>query len=164
MTAEELLASEKERGAQIDRLTAEDPQAALEFVVKLLQENEPLFGPARAPSACLARLTSRFLMHRKNKDHMVGFIADNEYLRTVYFGRLNTYKYSLVFVAKRVMRKGDARLSAELIGLIKNNPFRDDTAESYSERFSWDFIRQKIIASQEEYLKLSDEILALLKE
>lgn len=164
MTAEELLASEKELGAQIDRLTAEDPQTALTFVEALLKENEPLFGPARAPSACLARLTSRFLMHRKSKDHMVGFIAQNDYLRTVYFGRLNTYKYSLVFVAKRVMRKGDAALSAELIGLIKNNPFRDDTAESYSERFSWDFIRQKIIASQEEYLKLSDEILALLKE
>ena len=164
MTAEELLAKEKELGAAIDRLAAEDPQAALELVVNLLKENEALFGPARAPSACLARLTSRFLMHRKSKDHMVDFIAQNDYLRAVYFGRLNTYKYSLVFVAKRVMRRGDEALSAELIDLMKNNPFRDDAAESYSERFSWAFIRDKIIASQEEYLKLSDEILALLKD
>ena len=94
---------------------------------------------------------------------MVRVIAENSYLRSVYFGRLNTYKYSMIFTAKRVMRKGDVELSREIIELIKNNPYRDDTAEDYSERFSWKFIARKILDSQEEYLKLSDEIVELLQ-
>ena len=164
MQAEFLIENEKELGLKIDALTAENPQDALGFVLNLLKENEELFSHSRAVSACLARLTSRYLMHRKNKDNLVRVIAENEYLRTVYFGRLNTYKYSLIFTAKRVMRKGDVELSREIIDLIKNNPYRDDTAEDYSERFSWKFIARKILDSQEEYLKLSDEIVELLNQ
>ena len=164
MQAEFLIENEKQLGLEIDAMTAENPQATLEHVLGLLGDNEELFSHSRAVSACLARLTSRYLMHRKNKDNLVRVIAENEYLRKVYFGRLNTYKYSLIFTAKRVMRKGDVELSRELIDLIKNNPFRDDTAEDYSERFSWKFIARKILDSQEEYLKLSDEIVELLKK
>lgn len=164
MQAEYLIENEKAIGLEIDALTAENPQAALEKVLGILKENEELFSHSRAVSACLARLTSRYLMHRKNKDNMVRVIAENEYLRRVYFGALNTYKYSLIFTAKRVMRKGDVELSRELIELIKNNPYRDDTAEDYSERFSWKFIAKKILDSQEEYLKLSDEIIELLNQ
>ena len=163
MQAEYLIENEKKIGLEIDALTAENPQAALEKVLELLKENEELFSHSRAASACVARLTSRYLMHRKNKDNMVRVIAENSYLRSVYFGRLNTYKYSLIFTAKRVMRKGDVELSREIIELIKNNPYRDDTAEDYSERFSWRFIAKKILDSQEEYLKLSDEIVELLQ-
>lgn len=163
MQAEYLIENEKQIGIEIDSLTAENPQAALEKVLGILKENEELFSHSRAVSACLARLVSRYLMHRKNKDNMVRVIAENEYLRRVYFGKLNTYKYSLIFTAKRVMRKGDVELSRELIELIKNNPYRDDTAEDYSERFSWKFIAKKILDSQEEYLKLSDEIVELLQ-
>lgn len=163
MQAEYLIENEKAIGLEIDALTAENPQAALEKVLGILKENEELFSHSRAVSACLARLTSRYLMHRKNKDNMVRVIAENSYLRSVYFGRLNTYKYSLIFTAKRVMRKGDVELSREIIELIKNNPYRDDTAEDYSERFSWKFIARKILDSQEEYLKLSDEIVELLQ-
>ena len=164
MQAEYLIENEKKIGLEIDSLTAENPQAALEYVLGILKENEELFSHSRAVSACLARLVSRYLMHRKNKDNMVRVIAENEYLRRVYFGALNTYKYSLIFTAKRVMRKGDVELSRELIELIKNNPYRDDTAEDYSERFSWKFIAKKILDSQEEYLKLSDEIIELLNQ
>jgi hypothetical protein len=164
MQAEYLIENEKAIGLEIDALTAENPQAALEKVLGILKENEELFSHSRAVSACLARLTSRYLMHRKNKDNMVRVIAENSYLRSVYFGRLNTYKYSMIFTAKRVMRKGDVELSREIIELIKNNPYRDDTAEDYSERFSWKFIAKKILDSQEEYLKLSDEIVELLKD
>lgn len=164
MQAEYLIENEKQIGLEIDALTAENPQAALEKVLELLKENEELFSHSRAASACVARLTSRYLMHRKNKDNMVRVIAENSYLRSVYFGRLNTYKYSLIFTAKRVMRKGDVELSREIIELIKNNPYRDDTAEDYSERFSWKFIAKKILDSQEEYLKLSDEIVELLSQ
>lgn len=164
MQAEYLIENEKQIGLEIDALTAENPQAALEKVLELLKENEALFSHSRAASACVARLTSRYLMHRKNKDNMVRVIAENSYLRSVYFGRLNTYKYSLIFTAKRVMRKGDVELSREIIELIKNNPYRDDTAEEYSERFSWKFIAKKILDSQEEYLKLSDEIVELLSQ
>ena len=163
MQAEFLIENEKSIGIEIDALTAENPQDALEKVLGILKENEELFSHSRAVSACLARLVSRYLMHRKNKDNMVRVIAENEYLRQVYFGKLNTYKYSLIFTAKRVMRKGDVDLSRELIELIKNNPYRDDTAEDYSERFSWKFIAKKILDSQEEYLKLSDEIVELLQ-
>ena len=163
MQAEFLIENEKSIGIEIDALTAENPQDALEKVLGILKENEELFSHSRAVSACLARLVSRYLMHRKNKDNMVRVIAENEYLRRVYFGKLNTYKYSLIFTAKRVMRKGDVELSRELIELIKNNPYRDDTAEDYSERFSWKFIAKKILDSQEEYLKLSDEIVELLQ-
>ncbi len=164
MQAEYLIENEKELGLNIDALTAENPQEALEFVLGLLKENEALFSHSRAVSACLARLVSRYLMHRKNKDNLVRVIAESEYLRQVYFGRLNTYKYSLIFTAKRVMRKGDTDLSREIVDLIKNNPYRDDTAEDYSERFSWKFIARKILDSQEEYLKLSDEIVELLNQ
>ena len=164
MQAEYLIENEKQIGLEIDAMTAENPQAALEKVLGILKENEELFSHSRAVSACLARLTSRYLMHRKNKDNMVRVISENEYLRRVYFGKLNTYKYSLIFTAKRVMRKGDVELSRELIELIKNNPYRDDTAEDYSERFSWKFIAKKILDSQEEYLKLSDEIIELLNQ
>ena len=164
MQAEYLIENEKAIGLEIDALTAENPQAALEKVLGILKENEELFSHSRAVSACLARLTSRYLMHRKNKDNMVRVIAENSYLRSVYFGRLNTYKYSMIFTAKRVMRKGDVELSREIIELIKNNPYRDDTAEDYSERFSWKFIAKKILDSQEEYLKLSDEIIELLNQ
>jgi len=163
MQAEFLIENEKEIGLKIDAMTAENPQEALEFILGFLKENEALFSHSRAASACMARLTSRYLMHRKNKDNMVRVIAENSYLRSVYFGRLNTYKYSMIFTAKRVMRKGDVELSREIIELIKNNPYRDDTAEDYSERFSWKFIAKKILDSQEEYLKLSDEIVELLQ-
>lgn len=163
MQAEFLIENEKEIGLKIDAMTAENPQEALEFILGFLKENEELFFHSRAASACVARLTSRYLMHRKNKDNMVRVIAENSYLRSVYFGRLNTYKYSMIFTAKRVMRKGDVELSREIIELIKNNPYRDDTAEDYSERFSWKFIAKKILDSQEEYLKLSDEIVELLQ-
>ncbi len=164
MQAEFLIENEKQIGLKIDALTAENPQEALEFILRFLEENEELFSHSRAASACVARLVSRYLMHRKNKDNMVRVITENSYLRRVYFGRLNTYKYSLIFTAKRVMRKGDVEISREIIELIKNNPYRDDTAEDYSERFSWKFIAKKILDSQEEYLKLSDEIVALLKD
>ena len=164
MQAEYLIENEMKIGLEIDALTAENPQAALEKVLDILKENEELFSHSRAVSACLARLVSRYLMHRKNKDNMVRVISENEYLRRVYFGKLNTYKYSLIFTAKRVMRKDDVELSRELIELIKNNPYRDDTAEDYSERFSWKFIAKKILDSQEEYLKLSDEIIELLNQ
>lgn len=164
MQAEYLIENEKQIGLEINALTAENPQAALEKVLGILKENEELFSHSRAVSACLARLVSRYLMHRKNKDNMVRVISENEYLRRVYFGKLNTYKYSLIFTAKRVMRKGDVELSRELIELIKNNPYRDDTAEDYSERYSWKFIARKILDSQEEYLKLSDEIIELLNQ
>ncbi len=163
MTADFLLDNEKQLGLEFDALTAENPQAAVEYVVNFLKENEELFSHSRAVSACLARLTSRCLMHRKNKDGMIKALSENEYLRQVYFGKLNTYKYSIIFTAKRVMRKGDVALSREIIELIKNNPYRDDTAEDYSERFSWRFIAKKILDSQEEYLKFSDEIIELLK-
>ncbi|MBR6619036.1 MAG: hypothetical protein IKK85_01700 [Clostridia bacterium] len=163
MTADFLLDNEKKLGLEIDAMTAENPTAAVDFVVNILKENEELFSHSRAVSACLARLTSRCLMHRKNKDGMIKALSENAYLRSVYFGRLNTYKYSLIFTAKRVMRKGNVEISREIIELIRNNPYRDDTAEDYSERFSWRFIAKKILDSQEEYLKLSDEIIAMLQ-
>ncbi len=162
--AQALIENEKSIGLEIDAMTAENPLGTMEYIENLLRENEEYFSHSRAVSACMARLVSRWLMHRKNKDNLVKALSENEYLRSVYFGKLNTYKYSIIFAAKRVMRKGDAALSREIIELIKNNPYRDDTAEDYSERFSWNFIAKKILDSQEEYLKLSDEIIALLKE
>ena len=163
MTASELLSSEKEIGLRIDALTAEDPEQALREIKLLLHENEALFSSGRAESACLARLVSRFLLHRKNKDGMVRILSEDEYRRSAYFGRLNTYKYSLVFAAKRLLRRGDVGLSREIIGLIENNPYRDDEAEDYSERFSFSFIKRKILESQGEYLKLNDETVSLLR-
>ncbi len=164
MTPEFLIENEKQIGLEIDALTAENPVGTQDYVVNFLRENEENFAHSRAVSACLARLVSRWLMHRKNKDNLVRILSENGYLRRVYFGELNTYKYSIIFAAKRVMRKGDVKLSGEIIELIKNNPYRDDTAEDYSDRFSWRFIAKKILDSQEEYLKLSDDIIALLRE
>ena len=91
MQAEYLIENEKEIGLKIDAMTAENPQEALEFILGFLKENEELFSHSRAASACVARLTSRYLMHRKNKDNMVRVIAENSYLRSVYFGKLNRH-------------------------------------------------------------------------
>ncbi len=162
MTPEYLIENEKSIGLEIDARTAENPAGTESYIVDFLKENEDNFSHSRAVSACIARLVSRWLMHRKNKDTLVRVLSENEYLRSVYFGRLNTYKYSIIFAAKRVMRKGDVNLSREIIELIKSNPYRDDTAEDYSERFSWKFIAKKILDSQEEYLKLDEEIVLLL--
>ena len=66
MQAEYLIENEKQIGLEIDALTAENPQAALEKVLELLKENEALFSHSRAASACVARLTSRYLMGIEN--------------------------------------------------------------------------------------------------
>ena len=58
MQAEYLIENEKAIGLEIDSLTAENPQAALEKVLGILKENEELFSHSRAVSACLARLVS----------------------------------------------------------------------------------------------------------
>lgn len=139
----ELIANEKQLGAQIDALTGENLLAAQELVTRLLEEHRTCFSE-RAQSACLARLLCRFLLHRKMKAHMLDVINENRAVREAFFGQLNTCKYSLVFVLKRVLRHGTRQLADETIALIKANPFRDDTAKSYSDRWGLEFIAGEI--------------------
>ncbi len=150
---EALLENEAEIGKQIDALCLSDPAEAERFVMRLLSENEHRFSESRAVSGCLARLLCRFLLHRKRKDRLFDTIKNNSFLREAFFGRLNTYKYSLTFVLKRVMKHSDSELNTEIMKLIEKNPFRDDTAAVWSDRWSMDFILGEIARIPEDYLK-----------
>lgn len=158
MTAEELLQSEKTIGAEIDALTAESPKEAEAFVTAFLKDNLPLFSAGRAPSGALSRLLCRFLLHRKSKDFLVPTIIENDFLRRAFFGELNTCKYSLVYVFRRVLRARNTEINKEICRLLKDNPFRDDTARDYSERWSLEFIKRKALAGQNDAESLCEQI------
>ena len=73
------------------------------------------------------------------------------------FGELNTYKYSLVFLFRRLIRLNETELTEELLSLLKNNPYRDDSAKDYSDRWSLRFIIDEALRAPDDYLDLSEE-------
>jgi hypothetical protein len=90
-------------------------------------------------------------------------IKDNDTIRRAVFGSLNTCKYSLIFILKRVFRQNDAELTREILAILADNPFRDDTAKSYADRWSLDFIVDEALKAPAEYLNLSDESLKIIQ-
>jgi hypothetical protein len=77
---------------------------------------------------------------------------------------MNTYKYSIIFVLKRVLKLNDIELTREVLKLISSNPFRDDSAKAYSDRWSLKFIADEVRKAPEDYLNLSEESRRILSQ
>ena len=158
-----IVVNERAVSEHIDILTAHDPAEAEKFCALLLNENEDKLSVDRAVSAAYARCICRFLLHKKNKNRLVEIIKNNNTIRKAVFGYLNTYKYSLVFMMKRVFRQNDTGLINEILELLETNPFRDEHAKSYSDRWSLEFLVREALKAPADYLNLSNECLKIIK-
>jgi len=150
--------------AAIDALTAVDVTAAQDFVTLLLRQSSEQARDVPASSAALAACICRFLLHRRMKTGIVAALRENETLRRALFGQLNSYKYSLCFLLRRVIRADDTALLAELLTLLAQNPFRDDSAADYAKRWSMDFLLRETLRAPAEYLQISEKSRLLIKE
>ena len=162
-TGRDIILCEKEYAAHIDALTCENPELAETFCALLISGNGDILSLNRAVSGAYARCLCRFLLHKKNKSRLVEIIKDNRVIREAVFGRMNTYKYSLVFMMKRVFRQNDVFLTGEILELLANNPFRDEQAEPYADRWSLGFLINETLQAPAEYLNLSDESLKIIQ-
>ena len=159
----DFLKEEKEICAQIEDICMTEPEKAYELVLSLIDECTIEQRQNRAQSAALSRIICRFLMHRKNKSRMVPVLTHDDRISKILFGELNTYKYSLVFLLRRLIRLNDIELSRKLLELISNNPYRDDSSKDYSDRWSMSFILKETLDAPDDYLALSDESKALIE-
>lgn len=159
----DFLSEEKDLCGKIEELCMTDSDSAFALVTSLLDglDTKEL---SRAQSASLSRVFCRFLMHRKMKSKFVNILCTDARLRTVLFGELNTYKYSLVFLFRRLIRLNDVSLTAELLSLLANNPYRDDTAKDYSDRWSLRFIIDESLRAPDDYLDLNEENSAVIAQ
>lgn len=153
--------NERQVGEYIEKLTFESPEEALKFVTEFLEAHRDEFSD-RGKSASVARCLMRFLLHKKSKEFLIPVLTENQGLRKAVFGELNTYKYSIVFMLKRLVKLNDTALTKEVLSLIENNPFRDDTAKDYSDRWSFSFIIRETLSAPEDYLRLTEESKELL--
>ncbi|HZJ77542.1 MAG TPA: hypothetical protein VFD52_01895 [Clostridia bacterium] len=158
----DILANESEIKAHIQNLLAQDLQKAENFCVELILNNKDKMLHSRGVSSAYARCICTFLLDKKNKSRLVDVIKNNSIICTAFFGSLNTYKHSIVFVLKRIVRSNDVELLEQVLKLLSNNPFRDDNAKSYSDRWSLRFIIEQTKNAPGDYLKLSDESLKKL--
>lgn len=149
--------NEKTLCAQTDELCMTDIAKAHDLISSLLAECTSEQKNSKVQSAALSRICCRFLMHRKTKSHLVNILTEDNTLRTAIFGELNTYKYSLVFLFRRLLRLNDCSLTDELLTLLSHNPYRDDSAKDYSDRWSLEFIINEALRAPDDYLELSDE-------
>lgn len=157
MDKNDIIAREKELGLLMERLLEEDRDEAQGLAHRLAEEAEKEGELNRACSAAYARLLCRFLLSKRNKSRLTDIIREDELLRTAVFGRLNTYKYSLVFLLKRVLRLNDPDLTAQILGLIRDNPFEEKGAKAWSDRWSIDFVIAEALKAPEDYLAITPE-------
>lgn len=156
MEIADILQEEKALGLQIEALTFEDYEAAEHMAVALAEQTE---GAELSPaaSAAYARLICRFLLAKKSKSRLTQCLSQNRALREAVFGRLNTYKYSLIFLLKRVLRQNDPALTREVLTLLQNNPFETPDAKPWADRWSFTFIVNEALNAPEDYLNLTEE-------
>lgn len=147
--------NEKSVSAFIDSITNIDVKQGEEFCTRLLEKNSDRFNE-RFASSSLSRCLCRFLLHKKCKNTFLTVLRDNKTIKTAFFGQLNTYKYSIVWALKRIVRLGDDEFTSECMALLKNNPYRDDTAKEYESRWSLKFIVSEVLSAPEDYLNLTD--------
>ena len=153
----DFLSAEKQLCAEVEELCIADPGGAQQLIDKLLSECGGETKADRAQSASLSRVCCRYLMHRKMKSRLVSVLCTDAALRTAVFGELNTYKYSLVFLFRRLIRLNDRELTEDLLRLLADNPYRDDSAKDYSDRRSLSFIIDEALRAPDDYLDLSEE-------
>lgn len=158
----DILLDEKEVAARIEDLATVDAQAALEYCRALAQT----YGTVeqRAQSAACARCLCRFLLHRKTKSRLPALLREDALIRRIVFGTVNTYKYSLVRMLRIVMRENDPALLTQVLTLLKNNPFADENAKPYTDRWSAAFIVREALTAPADYLKLSEDCLTIIRQ
>ena len=159
----DFLSEEKQLCAEVESLCVTDPDSAHALIDGVIAD----CGEAkadRAQSAAVSRICCRFLMHRKMKSRLADTLKTDDELRTAIFGELNTYKYSLVFLFRRLIRLNETELTDELLSLLKNNPYRDDSAKDYSDRWSLRFIIDEALRAPDDYLDLTDENKRIIDE
>ena len=159
----DFLSEEKQLCAEIEELSVTDPDSAHALIDGVIAD----CGEAkadRAQSAAASRICCRFLMHRKMKSRLADTLKTDNELRAAIFGELNTYKYSLVFLFRRLIRLNETELTDELLSLLKNNPYRDDSAKDYSDRWSLRFIIDEALRAPDDYLDLTDENKRIIDE
>lgn len=162
-TGRDIILCEKEYAAHIEALTCENPERAEAFCALLISGNGDILSLNRAVSGAYARCLCRFLLHKKNKSRLVEIIKDNRVIREAVFGRMNTYKYSLVFMMKRVFRQNDVFLTGEILELLASNPFRDENAKPYEDRWSLGFLISETLKAPADYMNFSDESLKIIQ-
>ena len=92
----DFLSEEKGLCAEVESLCMTDPDSVISDCGEAKSD--------RAQSASVSRVCCRFLMHRKMKSRLVDTLKTDDGLRKAIFGELNTYKYSLVFLFRRLIR------------------------------------------------------------
>lgn len=160
----DIISDEMEIKEHIQRLTSQSPVDGEEFCSELLRENAQKLSLSRAASSAYARCLCAFLLDKKNKSRLTEIIKNNRVIREAFFGQMNTYKYSIIFVLKRVLKLNDNELTREVLTLLSNNPFRDDSAKSYSDRWSLKFIIDEVRNAPVDYLNLSAKSIEMLNE
>lgn len=164
MAIKDILAEEKETGLELERLCMSDIDAAQAMAQEIVCEALALDGLGRAQSAAYARLICRFLLHKKCKSRLAQLLTENETLTTAVFGKLNTYKYSVIFLLKRILRLNNTALTQRVLELIKENPFEYSEAKPWSDRWSLGFIITQALEAPEDYLNLSEENRAVIEK
>lgn len=163
-TIHDIIENEQKLAAYIDELTKEHTEEGERFCTLMLEENDENLSLDKAISAAYARCLCRFLLHKKNKSRLGDIIADNSTIRKAVFGRLNTYKYSLVFMMKRVFRLNKTALTFEILELLAGNPFRDDSAKTYAREWSLHFLINESLKAPADYLNLSEDSLKIINQ
>lgn len=158
----DFLSEEKQLCAEVEELCVTDPDSAHALIDGVIADCDEACD--RAQSAAASRICCRFLMHRKMKSRLVDTLKTDDGLRKAIFGELNTYKYSLVFLFRRLIRLNETELTDELLSLLKNNPYRDDSAKDYSDRWSLRFIIDEALRAPDDYLDLTDENKRIIDE
>lgn len=164
MVINDILSEEKLLGAQLESLCTNDYAQAQRLAESIAQQALLREGLSRAQSAAYARLICRFLLHKKSKSRLVRLLTENETLLTAVFGRLNTYKYSIVFLLKRIFRLNDAFLTQKVLELLEGNPFEEKGAKPWSDRWSLGFVITQALEAPEDYLDLSEENRAVINK
>ncbi len=147
--------------AHIESLMAEDPDKAKEYCLALPAIYDSLPEKTKAVSGAFAACLSSYLLHKKNKTRLIELLREQEGLRKAYFGKLDTYKYSLVFVLKRVLRENDPELTQEVLNLLYENPFRNEGSKPYSDSWSLAFVIEEALKAPADYLNLTEDSLRL---
>lgn len=159
----DFLSEEKQLCAEIEELCITDPDSAHALIDGVIADCGEAKADPRAVAAA-SRICCRFLMHRKMKSRLTDMLKTDDELRAAIFGELNTYKYSLVFLFRRLIRLNETELTDELLSLLKNNPYRDDSAKDYSDRWSLRFIIDEALRAPDDYLDLTDENKRIIDE
>ena len=111
----DFLSEEKGLCAEVESLCMTDPDSAHALIDSVISDCGEVKSD-RAQSASVSRVCCRFLMHRKMKSRLVDTLKTDDGLRKAIFGELNTYKYSLVFLFRRLIRLNETEITdAEIV-------------------------------------------------